>query len=162
MPQKKKPLPRKPETKVAKSPQKQVKKKPQETESKRPQEEAINDFEILKDLPEEKREKVVTMMKESMSFMGVMNQQHPLMEKITSEHITDLIKNSDVEDQRDRQERKTERNFNLAILIIVLVIVIGLIIYLVEKQEKSLLDSIIGAILGFGGGFGVGKYTKKR
>src|SRR3989304_7237757 len=101
--------------------------------------------EIMEKIPEDQREKLVSVIRER-TFMGIMKQSHSLSEKLTDNHITDIIKYSDEEDKRDRIERKQERNYNIRILIIVLLVIVGLIIYLVEKQEKNLLDSIIGAI----------------
>ncbi len=92
---------------------------------------------------------------------GIFPPQNPLAKKITSEHISELLKISDASDQRDRQERSNERNHNFKILVTVLVaifLVCGLFIW--AKQEEF-LKYIIGAIIGFSGGFGVGKYYKR-
>jgi len=92
---------------------------------------------------------------------GVFPQQNPLLKKITTEHISQLLKISDASDLRDRQERSNERNHNFKVLVTVLVsifLVCGLFIW--AKQEEF-LKYIIGAIIGFGGGFGVGKYYKR-
>ena len=93
---------------------------------------------------------------------GIFPQQNPLVKKITSEHISELLKISDASDQRYHQERSNERNHNFKVLVTVLIaifLICGLFIW--AKQEEF-LKYIIGAIIGFGGGFGVGKYYKNE
>jgi len=123
----------------------------------------INDELIPKDilnaLPVEDRGKVVSIIKQSM-FSEVMKRGNPISEKITEEHITKLIEKSDNQDVRDREERKSQRNYNLILLIIGLVFLGFLIVYL--KEDKELLYKIIIAIISFVGGFGIGRTTSKR
>lgn len=89
---------------------------------------------------------------------GVMRGNNPIADKITSDHITDLIKKSDDQDVRDRQERKGERNYNL-ILIIIGLVFIGFLIVFLQSNEDLLIKIVIG-IISFIGGFGFGKTIK--
>lgn len=114
--------------------------------------------EILEAIPAEDRGKVVSIIKQSM-FSGVMRRGNPISEKITEEHITKLIEKSDNQDVRDREERKSQRNYNLLLLIIGLVFLGFLIVYL--KEDKELLYKIIIAIISFVGGFGIGRTMSK-
>jgi Trk-type K+ transport system membrane component len=96
----------------------------------------------------------------SREFMSVTKNSNPLSEKVTSDHITKIIDNSDVQDKRDRDERKQEKIYNFLILFVALIFVAFLIIYL--KDNEKLLTTIITAILSFAGGFGIGVYRTKN
>lgn len=115
--------------------------------------------EILEAIPAEERGKVVSIIKQSI-FSGVLRRGNPISEKITEEHITKLIEKSDNQDIRDREERKSQRKYNLILLIISLAFLGFLIVYL--RDEKELLYKIIIAIISFVGGFGIGRTTFKK
>jgi len=115
--------------------------------------------EILESIPAENRGKVVSIIKQSI-FSGVMRRGNPISEKITEEHISKLIEKSDNQDLRDREERKSQRNYNLILIIIGLFFLGFLIVYL--KEDKELLYKIIIAIISFVGGFGVGRTSFKK
>lgn len=115
--------------------------------------------EILEAIPVEERGKVISVIKQSM-FSSVTRRSNPIADKITTEHITQLISKSDEQDKRDREERKGQRNYNLLLLIIGLVFIGFLIVFL--QRDKELLVKIIIAIISFVGGFGVGKSTSKK
>ncbi len=91
---------------------------------------------------------------------GVMRRSNPIADKITTEHITQLISKSDVQDKRDREERKGERNYNLYLIVIGLVFVGFLIVFL--QKNEDLLIKIVIAIISFVGGFGFGQSRKKK
>ncbi len=114
---------------------------------------------VLESIPVEERGKVVSIIKQSM-FSGVMRRGNPISEKITGEHITKLIDKSDNQDIRDREERKSQRNYNLVLIIIGLIFLGFLVVFL--KDDKELLYKIIIAIISFIGGFGIGRTTSKK
>jgi len=114
--------------------------------------------EILKDIPTDERDKFAAIIKHTM-FSGILRPRSPLSEKITSEHISEIIKKSDEQDKRDREEREKERKFNLLILIITLLFIAFLIVYL-NKNENLLIKIIIG-LVSFIGGYGFGKTKQK-
>ena len=91
---------------------------------------------------------------------GVMKRSNPIAEKITSEHLTRLLENSDEQDKRDRAERKSEKNYQIIFLIIGLAFIGFLIVFL--KDDKELLYKVIIAIISFVGGFGIGKTRKSK
>lgn len=64
--------------------------------------------EILEAIPDEDRVKVAGIIRQTM-ISGVMRRSNPIADKITSDHITQLISKSDEQDIRDRTERKGER-----------------------------------------------------
>lgn len=121
-------------------------------------EEIIPD-EILEAIPEEDRGKVASIIRQTM-ISGVMKRSNPIAEKITTEHITQLISKSDELDKRDREERKGERNYNLLLIIIGLVF-IGFLIVFLQSNEDLLIKIVIG-IISFIGGFGFGQTRIKK
>ena len=110
--------------------------------------------EILETLPVEDRNRL------SMFFSSVMKRSNPISEKITSEHISKLIENSNFQDERDRKERKSDKNYQIIFLLIGLIFIGFLIVFL--KDDKELLYKIIIAIISFIGGFGIGKTKIKQ
>jgi len=112
--------------------------------------------EILEAIPEEDRGKVAAIIRQTM-ISGVMRR---IADKITSDHITQLISKSDEQDIRDRTERKGERNYNL-ILIIISLVFVGFLIIFLQSNEDLLIKIVIG-IISFLGGFGFGQSRKKK
>ena len=110
--------------------------------------------EILEGIPVEERSKIKSIISQTM-FSGVMKRSNPISEKITSEHITKLIDNSNIQDDRDRKERKSDKNYQIIFLLIGLLFIGFLIVFL--KDNEDLLYKIIIAIISFVGGFGIGK-----
>ena len=115
--------------------------------------------EILEAVPAEERGRFISIMKESM-FASFMSGNDPIAEKITTEHISKILENVDVQDKRDRDERKSEKNYQIIFLLIGLVFM-GLLIFFL-KDDKDLLYKIIIAIISFIGGFGIGKTRQKN
>jgi len=115
--------------------------------------------EILESIPVEERSKIKSFMSQTM-ISGVMKRSNPIAEKITSEHLTRLLENSDEQDKRDRAERKSEKNYQIIFLIIGLAFIGFLIVFL--KDDKELLYKVIIAIISFVGGFGIGKTRKSK
>ncbi len=115
--------------------------------------------EVLDAIPEEDRGKVASIIKQTM-ISGVMRRSNPIAEKITPEHISQIISKSDDQDKRDRQERKGERNYNLLLIVIALLFV-GFLIVFLQSNEDLLLKIVIG-IISFVGGFGFGQSRKKK
>ena len=115
--------------------------------------------EILEVIPAEERGRFISIMKETM-FASFMSSNDPIAEKITTEHISKVLENADIQDKRDRQERKSEKNYQIIFLSIGLIF-IGLLIFFL-KDDKELLYKIIIAIISFIGGFGIGKTRQKN
>ncbi len=109
---------------------------------------------VLDALPAEERGRVAAIIKQTM-ISGMMTRSNPISDKITSEHITDLISKSDEQDKRDRKERKEEKLYNLVLIILGLLFIGFLVVYLTDNQD--LLIKVIIALISFVGGFGIGK-----
>jgi len=110
--------------------------------------------EILEAIPEEDRGRISSIIKQTM-ISGVMRRNNPISDKITTEHITSLIEKSDTHDLRDREERKSEKNYTIIYILIALAFIAFLIVYL--KDNQDLLIKIVIGIISFVGGFGFGK-----
>lgn len=115
--------------------------------------------EVLDALPPEERNRFLSFFRHSM-FAGIVRRGSPVSEKITSEHITQLIENADKQDLRERAERRGQRTYNLILLCIALAFLGFLVVYL--KDEKDLLYKVIIAIISFVGGFGFGRTSGKK
>jgi hypothetical protein len=115
--------------------------------------------EILEQIPEEERGKVVNIVKQSM-FSAVMRKSNPLLDKINSDHITKILDNSDEQDKRDRKEGNIQKLYNLALICLGLGFVVFIIVFLQRDQE--LLIKVMIAMISFLGGFGLGKALKKK
>ena len=110
--------------------------------------------ELLEAVSDKDREKLITIIQETM-FASVTKNSNSLTEKLTPEHITSIINNSDTHDKRDRDERKGQRKHHLLIFILSLAFLAFIIVFL--KDDKELLYKIIIAIISFLGGVGIGK-----
>lgn len=119
--------------------------------------ESIIPDEILNAIPKEDRGEF---MRSITQISGVFPQQHPLLKKITSDHITSIINNSNEEDRRDREERKSERSHNYKLFVTSIIGVILVCLLFILTEQLDFLKYVIGAILGFAGGFGVGKFKR--
>lgn len=131
--------------------------KSDESNSDESKSDEISSEAILEAIPEEDRGNVERILRQTM-ISGVMRRSNPIAEKITSEHITKLIDKSDVEDKRDRDERKSDKNYNLKLLCIGLIFIAFLIWFL--RDNEDLLIQIIIGIISFVGGFGFGQSRK--
>jgi hypothetical protein len=121
--------------------------------------ESIIPDEILEAIPEEDRGRVASIIQQTM-ISGVMRRSNPIAEKITPEHITDIIDKSDKQDIRDREDRKSDKRYNLTLIILGLIF-IGFLIVFLQSNEELLIKIIIG-IVSFLGGFGFGRSGKLK
>lgn len=128
------------------------------TESSSDTDDIIPD-EVLDAIPKEDRGKVASIIKQTM-VSGVMRRSNPIADKITSEHISQIISRSDDQDKRDRSEKKGERNYNLILIILGLVFIGFLIVFL--QSNEDLLIKIVISIISFIGGFGFGQSRKEK
>jgi len=114
--------------------------------------------EFLEAIPEEERHRVISIIRSKM-FASFTRETNPIYEKVSPDHITAIINNSEGQDKRDRKERGNIRLMNLGMFILVLAFLVFIIIFLIENE--NMLHLIITAFLAFAGGFGVGKFYTK-
>lgn len=92
--------------------------------------------------------------------------EHPILKKLTSEHVTNLINNDEKASIRECEERKDIRKNSLLIFGSILLSIIFLCVFFTLTNNKDTLYEIlkiIGAFAGgFGAGFGVSTYYKKQ
>ncbi len=143
---------------MAKKQNKETKKFPVEKDSeKENHSDELDDIppEFLEAIPEEERHRVVSIIRSKM-FASFTRETNPIYEKVSSEHITSIINNSEEQDKRDRKERGNIRWMNFGMFILILVFLVFIIIFLIDNE--NILNLIITASLAFAGGFGVGKF----
>lgn len=115
--------------------------------------------EVLEAFPEEDRGRIESVMRQTI-ISGAMHRGNPIADKITSEHITQLITKSDDQDKREWEERGRDRNYNLILVGIGVAFVSFLVVFL--KDNENLLLNLVLAIVSFIGGFGFGKFYKSE
>jgi|SRR5690625_1486725 len=133
--------------------------KEEDREEKENLSEDIIPEEVLEAFPEEERGRIESVMRQTI-ISGVMRRGNPIADKITSEHITQLITKSDDQDRREWEERSRDRNYNLILVGIGVVFVSFLVVFL--KDNENLLLNLVLAIISFIGGFGFGKLYKRN
>lgn len=133
--------------------------KEEDREEKENLSEDIIPEEVLEAFPEEERGRIESVMRQTI-ISGVMRRGNPIADKITSEHITQLITKSDDQDRREWEERSRDRNYNLILVGIGVVFVSFLVVFL--KDNENLLLNLVLTIISFIGGFGFGKLYKRN
>ena len=89
----------------------------QDNSEKEESSETVIPEEIFEAIPEEDRGRVASIIKQTM-ISGVMRKSNPIAEKITGDHITQIISKSDEQDKRDREERNSERKYNIGLVVL--------------------------------------------
>lgn len=110
--------------------------------------------EFLEAIPEEDRGRVKAVISQMMISSNV-RPRNPLLNKITSEHITSILSNSNQQDERRWTDKNWDRLYKGVIFSISMVVVLVVIYVLRDNQEA--LKIVMTALLSFGAGFGVGK-----
>lgn len=114
--------------------------------------------EVLKDLPAEQQERIKAFIRTTFSMYSFSGQiPNPVLQKLTPEHITKVIDNTHISDQRDRDERKDIRGYNLKLVWTGLFVFLALVGFLVIENQIDLLKYLSIALFSFVGGYGLGK-----
>lgn len=108
----------------------------------------------LKDLPEDKRKNIYRSF--SMVMGGIIPQSNPIVDKLTKEHIADIIKNSENEAQRSHIDAKQNRICVLTIAIILIISFTVLVcVFRNHIQDiENLLTHLMTFVMGIAGGYG--------
>jgi len=123
-------------------------------------EESVIPDEILEQMPEEERGRVISIMKQTM-FSGIMSRKNPIAEKITEGHIDKMIDESAKDSEREYKDKNNQRLFTLGIVFLGVLLLIFLTVYLAKSHEETLMNIII-PILAFLGGMGAGYGIAKK
>lgn len=108
----------------------------------------------LEELPEEQREKVRSTFLGLSQFTGPL--PHPLLGKMTEEHLDKLIDGAERDNQRSYDDRKDRRNhvrFLAAAGMAVFLLASALFLWM---NQTELLETLIQIAMVFAGGIGVG------
>ena len=81
--------------------------------------------------------------------------RNPVLDKFTSDHITDIIRNDSKNDERDFQDSKANRRYRLAYVLIGLISFFVLTFPLLSI-DKELYKQVLQVLAVFAGGFGTG------
>ena len=115
--------------------------------------------EILEGLPKEQRVKIERYFSASMMAVGSIG--NPILQKLTPEHISDLIALSSKEVETEHEDKKDTRRILAVLGFAVLAAAVGFACLLAVKQNNDLLIEVIklGAIAvgGILGGYGIGR-----
>lgn len=116
--------------------------------------------EVLEELPEQRRRRITQYTSMLAQFAGpVFN---PVLRRVTPEHITQILANSEAQNQRDAEANKSHRRYNFLYFLATLIALLAVLFFFGIREQYDLLLNIAIGILGFGGGFGVGKLTGRR
>ena len=111
--------------------------------------------EILESLPPEQQEQVAQFIG-SHTSMTVGPAVNPIAEKVTAQHITDVIGLSGRRLDREFEDRKHSRMVFVLFAAFAVAILVGFSIFLAVQGMTDLLQEVIKGLVIFGGGFGAG------
>ncbi len=133
---------------------------PLETEGQNPAEETGLSPEILERMPPESRGRVVRSFSHITQFPGpVVN---PVLQRITSEHLTQMLGNAEAQSSRDAEAEKSNRRYQFSYFIVTIVGLLSLLVFFTLREQFDLLTAIITGVAGLGAGFGLGRMTGRR
>lgn len=84
-----------------------------------------------------------------------------LLSKVHSGHITDLIKASDAESEREYQDRREARRYTFWVFVVSVIAILGLVTFAIAMGKTDIVVPIIAALGGLGAGYGLGKRAKR-
>lgn len=108
--------------------------------------------EILAKLPPEAREVVQSLT--AAVYSGPV--PNPIAEKITSDHITQLITARNQDAEREHVDRKDTRRWATVLIGLCLVVGVGMVVFLVIAGQVDLADRLMERGILLGGGVGIG------
>ncbi len=86
----------------------------------------------------------------------------PVLQRITSDHITQIINNVEAQSNRESESEKASRRYQLVYFIVTLAALLFLLVFFTVRERFDILTSVITGIAGLGAGFGIGKFTNRR
>ncbi|EPF17219.1 hypothetical protein PN470_10920 [Microcystis sp. CS-574] len=113
--------------------------------------------EVLEELPPKEKKQIVSMM----MMQGSSRQSSPLVKQLKSEHITQIIENSEKENQREFEKSKISENTKRWGMGAILALVAVVFVYAGVTKDRDLSEKVvlagISALGGFGAGYAVAK-----
>ena len=86
---------------------------------------------------------------------------NPLHQRVTSEHIGQIIDKSERDSERAHTSGASERRYRFLYFLIGLIAAIGLLVFFSATNDREMLTTVLVALLGFAGGFGLGRTTRR-
>ena len=111
-------------------------------------------------MPPEVRRSITRTSASLTSFAGPASD--PVLSRVTSEHITQLITNSESQSSRDADAEKSNRRYQFLYFILALAALLFLLVFFTIREQYDLLTAVVTGAMGFGGGFGIGRLTGWR
>ena len=116
--------------------------------------------ELLEGMPPEGRRAFTQAFSSITQFAGpVFN---PVLRRITSEHITQVLNSSEAQSNREAEAERSNRRFQFGYFVIGLAALLFLLVFFTLREQYHLLAAVVTGAMGFGSGFGIGKFTGRR
>lgn len=116
--------------------------------------------EVLDALPPKEKKQIVSSLS-IMAMQGSSRQSSPIAKQLKPEHITQIIENSEKENQREFEKSKISENTKRWGMGAILSLVVVVFVYAGVTKDKDLSEKVvlagISAIGGFGAGYAVAK-----
>ena len=111
--------------------------------------------ELLESVPPEHRRAVVSAFSSFTQLAGpVFN---PIFQRITPDHLSQIIDNTENENIRDHEAEGSRRKYQFAYSILIGLVIVGLIVFFTVSDNRDMIAPLVAAVAGFLGGFGVGQ-----
>lgn len=116
--------------------------------------------EVLEGLPAKEKRQIVSSLS-IMAMQGSSRQSSPLAKQLKPEHITQIIENSERDNQREFEKTKISENTKRWGMGAILALVVVVFVYAGVTKDKDLSEKVvlagISALGGFGAGYAVAK-----
>lgn len=131
-----------------------------EPEGQNQEEETALSSEILGTMPPESRGRVTRSFSSITQFASpVFN---PVLQRITSEHISQVISNAAAQSNREAEAEKSNRRYQFSYFVVTIVALLSLLVFFAIREQYNVLIPVVTGITGLGSGFGIGKFTNRR
>ena len=87
---------------------------------------------------------------------------NPVLQRVTSDHLTQIINNVDTQSDREAEAEKSNRRYQFAYFFVAIVVILGLLVFFAIREQYNVLIPVVTGITGLGSGFGIGKLTNRR
>jgi hypothetical protein len=117
-------------------------------------------------VPQELFDKLPPEVKQQITFLSSHQRiglppSNPIANKVTSEHIGEIIKIADNDSEREFKDNISTRRYSLTYFVLSLLFLTFLIVFL-SQVDKALLIDVLKVFIGFLGGLGLGAYGMSR
>lgn len=120
--------------------------------------EAPTPVELTERIPPEAVGPVSRVIGASISMVG--SAANPLLERITSDHITEIIAHRGRQSDRAYSDRKHSRLVSVFFAVFVIAMFVGLCVTLLLLDATDLLRDLLIGLGIFGGGYGLGRFQR--